>query len=240
MRSRFPKLFIKTAVPSAVAWERIPTTAPGSSRFSIRRLPAPRPHLPSQHPLPGATPRALSRMAFLPGGPLRCAWTKRTKPAALDSARRSGRGAGSGLGSARSLARSLAHWQGCARPPPRPACRKAWGSHPRSSQQLCLRRRLGSVGAQRLAATWGTCWSLPAEAGPAAWRQPVRIRTFDVRAAQPLLPGNRAASPLALAGDPRPTDRSTVNTSERAAFGKQCGCGHRARWLLCRFYRFHP
>lgn len=50
MRSRFPKFFIKTAVPSAVAWERIPTTAPGSSRFSIRRLPAPVPTFQASTP----------------------------------------------------------------------------------------------------------------------------------------------------------------------------------------------
>lgn len=115
-----------------------------------------------------------------------------------------GRGAGSGLGF-HTLARSLARVRPVLRPAP-PQLLEGVGSHPRSAQLLCPRRRLGSVrGALRLAATWGTCWSLPAEAGRAARMQPVRIRTFGVRAAQLLLQGTAPASSLALPGDPRPT-----------------------------------
>lgn len=163
---------------------------------------------------------------------------QRTKPAALGSAGQVGARA-QGWGSAR----LLAHWQGRAQSsaPSRPAFWKVWGSHPRSAQLLCPRRRLGSVrGALRLAATWGTCWSLPAEAGRAARMQPVRIRTFRVRAAQPLLQGTAPASSLALPGDPVPKDHSFINTSEQVGRCKRCGRGHRERWLLRRFYRFHP
>lgn len=150
--------------------------------------------LPSQHPLPGAAPGALSGMAtFLPGRRLRCAHTKRTKRATLGSARQVGV-AGAGPGPTRSLA-------GGAPAPPLPvlAPPSRSAAAPRPPRVLgippaepCAR------GAGCAPAAWETCGSLPAEEGGSR-----------AKAGATAAPGN---GPRPSRG-PKTRNRSTADTS---------------------------
>lgn len=200
MRSAFSKLFFKSNYSPFCSGQRNgpPDGARQLGFLHPQPAPCPLPPPPEPAPLTWCDAACALRDGLLLGRPLRCARTKRTKPVALASAPQVGAPA-QGWGSARSLAPLLAG-KGASRPPPRPACWKAWGSHPRSARLLCLRRRLGSVPGHGGSQPRGAPVGLSQQRRDGM--QPVRMPTFGVRAVQPLLQGTAPASPLALPGDP--------------------------------------
>lgn len=136
----------------------------------------------------------------LPGRPLRCAQTKRTKPAAL--------------GSALQVGAPLAGVRPVRPTPPRPVPPvRRRGAPIRRAHSCCAGgagwgRARGRCGSQ-LRGTPGSC---PAEAGLAAPEQPVGIPGIRRRRNRCSL-GTAPASPFALPSDPQPQHRKHIRTT---------------------------
>lgn len=132
-----PKAFYQNSSPFCSGQGRGPHYGARPLAF-LHPQPVPRPPPPRPAPLTWCDAACALRDGVLPGRPLRCARTKRTKPAALGLAGQVGARA-----QAWGSTRSLAHWQGCAQSsaPPRPSCWKAWA--PTRGAHSCSARGVG-------------------------------------------------------------------------------------------------